>query len=51
MRDQKFAIPPAPFVNNEYHRSKSSIYGVRNKIRGAGEKRNKAHLLIPDVWF
>ena len=30
----KMSLPSVPFANDKYHRSKSSKYGIRNKIRG-----------------
>ena len=33
----KIPTPPAPFANDKYYGSRSSVYGTRNKIRGANE--------------
>ena len=29
--------PPVPFANDEYYGSKSSVFGPRNKVKGANE--------------
>ena len=31
------STPPAPFAIDRWYGSKSSVYGTRNKIRGANE--------------
>ena len=33
----KIPIPPAPIASDKYYGSRSSVYGIRNKIRGANE--------------
>ena len=37
MRSSKMPTPPAPFAIDKCYGSKSSVYGTRNKIRGANE--------------
>ena len=36
-RSKKMSTPSAPFANDKHYRNKSSVFGPRNKIRGANE--------------